>query len=107
MNVTVMEQVLVEIRRERQRQYQKWGDQSHLPNGTTEELRFIADQCKAYNDLAADKGMTTWADILEEEVAEAVCEVDESLLEKELVQIAAVTVAWLEKLYVARSKRGS
>lgn len=64
------------IRAERERQDKKWGSQRHLPN-------------------------YTWSAILTEEngeVAKATLEKDTANLKEELVQVAAVAVAWLEAL---------
>jgi len=66
--------IAFEIEMERRRQLRKWGEQNH--NGTT------------------------WATILIEEVGEACKEVNEAVsverLREELIQVAAVAVAWIE-----------
>jgi hypothetical protein len=46
---------------------------------------------------AAEKTLK-WVDILEEEVAEAAAESDPAKLRAELVQVAAVAVAWIEAI---------
>jgi len=46
----------------------------------------------------ADRDQVTWRDILYEEVLEAYVETDWSALRAELVQVAAVAVAWIEHL---------
>ena len=84
---------------ERERQRAKWGDQSHLPDGTggayRETLRGAAQtDC----DHAMEAGRVTWRHILAEEVAEALAETSPARLRVELVQVAAVCVQWLEAL---------
>lgn len=68
--------VVTDISNERQRQDDKWGSQ---------------------RDLTDEK----WGVILGEEYGEvcrAVCEHDDAQLRKELIQVAAVAVAWVEAL---------
>jgi hypothetical protein len=48
--------------------------------------------------------MVTWAHILTEEFYEALAEADPEKLREELVQVAAVAVAWVECL--DRMRRG-
>jgi hypothetical protein len=91
---------LQEVRTELYRQDAKWGEQNH-PNGTPGMWRSTTLDPLSRRvacDLAADKGTVTWAHILTEEVAEALAEEDPSLLRKELIQVAAVAVAWVEKI---------
>lgn len=90
-------ETLTAIRDERKRQDLKWGEQNH-PDGTTEDYRLAAESLKMYNDLAAKAGNITWRDILMEEVFEAFTETDPEKLAEELVQVAAVAVAWLEHI---------
>lgn len=90
------------IKAERQRQDQKFGEQNH-PDGTGH----FADQLSATSmrnacDAAFKAGKGTWADILLEEVYEALAESDPSKLRAELIQVAAVCVNWLE----AMARRG-
>ena len=69
--------ILLNIREERERQIDKWGDQNHKP------------------DL-------TWLAILSEEVGEVakgLLEEDSPLhIREELVQVAAVAAAWIEAI---------
>lgn len=72
--------VLLEILKERERQDEKWGANRRLSN-------------------------LKWNAILGEEVGEATAEVNEEnnkLLELELIQVAAVAIAWLEALRAGR-----
>lgn len=87
------------VRREREAQDAKWGEQNH-PDGTgltlldLERAEVARERCKE----AAAEGRLTWRDILLEEVAEALAEADPELLRAELVQVAAVAHAWVEAL---------
>lgn len=112
-------QILAEVARERARQTEKHGDQSHLPDGTGPNTRpllelgydtaLFADRTAAHLARAAQQktdrhahqygaGAVTFADILLEEVFEALAESDPPALRTELVQIAAVTVQWIEAI---------
>ena len=105
--------VLDAIERERDRQDAKWGVQNHpsmsctvIPTDpraardaswrfglpTASEARESCDDAKAVKDLC-------WPDILVEEVAESIEEAarnDWPKLRAELIQVAAVCVAWIE-----------
>lgn len=98
--------VLSEVRAERLRQDEKWGVQSH-PDGTAKTLGTMAaaQRAKFVTDAAAANGRVTWRDILNEEVAEAFAESDEDALRAELIQVAAVTVAWVEAIDRRRAER--
>ena len=90
--------ILAEVLAERVRQDAKWGEQNH-PDGTG--LRAdaaMAALAKADCDRAARDGELTYRHILDEEVCEAFAETDPAKLRVELVQVAAVAVAWIEKL---------
>lgn len=94
------ETVLVDIHDERERQDAKWGvaRQDHLKNGTGGEYRASARLYQKLCDLATARGHVTFSDILLEEVYEALAEEDPTALRKELIQVAAVCVKWVEKL---------
>lgn len=89
--------VLPEIADERERQDEKWGEQNH-PGGTgpgyVPDTKRARERCQRATRL----GLVSCRDILEEEVYEAFAESDPDLLRAELVQVAAGTVAWIEKL---------
>ena len=89
--------VLQNIDHERSRQIDKWGEQHH-PNGTDVENAGRRDFYRARCDQRARDGEGTWWDILLEETYEAAAEIDPETLRKELVQVAAVCVAWIEDL---------
>ena len=106
-----MSRVLVDIVAERHRQDAKWGRQDH-PDGTgpneywlgglgishdldAQELaRLLRRRCQ--QRFAEGKG--TWADISLEEFAEALAEDGPVKLRAELIQKAAVAVAWVEAI---------
>jgi len=93
-----LDTVLADIRAERARQDAKWGEQNH-PNGTGRSGDpLVAEVVKADCDRAARDGKLTYRHILDEEVCEAFAETDPAKLRTELVQVAAVAVAWIEKL---------
>lgn len=89
--------VLLEIDDERGRQDAKWGEQNH-PDGTGPGYAPDAKRARERCERAARLGLVSYRDILEEEVYEAFAESDPDLLRVELVQVAAVAVAWIEKL---------
>lgn len=101
--------VLRDVLMERIRQHAKWGEQNHA-DGTGADVRILA-----LTDINLDlrtgsqlanvftkkcqrngPGEDTWRDILLEEVFEAMAESDWPALRKELIQSAAVIVAWVE-----------
>jgi len=108
-----MEKVFNDIRSERERQEKKWGQQTHpcldqtlinRPGGSTPErmclfyeipseirAKFMCD-----NSFKNNKG--TYAHIALEEFSEVVSEFDPGKRRVELVQLAAVCVAWVESL---------
>lgn len=90
--------VLSDVIAERQRQHARWGRQSH-PDGTG-GLAAVQQReaAQRYCDELSVAGLLTWRAILEEEVAEAIAEVDHDRLREELVQVAAVAVQWIEAL---------
>lgn len=113
--------VLGEVDAERTRQDAKWGEQNHPDVDRVLTDReggcSIAEMAEWYSvptataardfcDIAAKRGGCTWAHILVEEVAEAIeaatleqqDAIDTGALRKELVQVAAVAVSWIEAI---------
>jgi hypothetical protein len=89
--------ILGEIQAERARQDAKWGEQNH-PDGTglaPDMQRHLADEARALCERAFRDGFGAWAHILMEEVREANAESDPVKLRAELVQVAAVAIAWI------------
>ncbi|MGW2550025.1 hypothetical protein [Streptomyces sp. NPDC001635] len=94
----VTDRVLSEVLAERIRQDQKWGEQNH-PDGTgNKSQQDYAEQARRWCQAAFGSGYGTWADVLAEEVAEANAEREPAKLRAELIQVAAVAVAWVEAL---------
>lgn len=99
--------VLGEVSEERVRQQIKWGEQNH-PDGTGPGRRWpalfshtMADSAHIAQlqvDHEAKNGVCTYGGILLEEVFEAMAESDPMKLRAELLQVAAVAVAWVEKI---------
>lgn len=92
-----MSKAMLDVADERICQHEKWGEQNH-PDGTGRpgdaEIAAAARATCQANTPATDN----WRDILEEEVREAYAETDAALLRAELVQVAAVAVAWAEAI---------
>jgi hypothetical protein len=79
------------------RQDALWGQQDHPLLGYNAEARrlsfeALAEHQKEVNDARAERGACDWAGILEEEVYEALGEVDPEKQIEELVQVAAVAL---------------
>lgn len=89
--------VLLNIEAERRRQDAKWGIQS-LPYGTDETYEATARFFQRQNDVQYEHGQSNWTSVLLEEVYEALSETEPERLREELVQVAAVAVAWVEHI---------
>jgi hypothetical protein len=101
--------VLGHVSHERRLQDQKWGplDEETLTmaDGTgDDELTEAANDARSRCNAAFAAGEGTWADILEEEVAEALAEQDPKRLRAELIQVAAVAVKWCEAIDLRGSR---
>jgi hypothetical protein len=90
-------EALEEIALERKRQDAKFGEQNQ-PDGTGEQFRHFADQARLACDIAKRLGSLTWKHVLAEEFFEALAESDPKKLTTELLQVAAVCVAWVEAI---------
>lgn len=87
-----------EVIQERVRQEAKWGEQNH-PDGTGGPLwEDHARSQRRMCDEAFSNGNGTWRHVLSEEFAEALAERDPAKLRAELIQVAAVAVAWVEAI---------
>ena len=86
---------LRDLMNERVRQIRKFGVQHH-PDGTHPSYHFEAVRARTATNAAAMDGSLTWEHILEEEFYEAMAETEWPLLRAELVQVAAVCLAWME-----------
>lgn len=93
--------VLAEISRERRRQDLLWGQQDHVDGEVGPTVRFnnlTAKIMKEKCQLNVAKDRTNWRDILDEEIAEAYETDNDKDLRTELIQSAAVIIAWVEAL---------
>jgi hypothetical protein len=87
-----------EIAAERARQDARFGTQSH-PDGTGSDYHANeAALAKRSYEVAFATQNGTWRHVLAEEVAEAFAESDPTKLRAELVQVAAVAVAWCQAI---------
>jgi hypothetical protein len=89
--------ILKEVADEREFQDSKWGQQNH-PDGTGEWMAERAEMYRGICELNAKEGVIEWLDILREEVYEAFAEENPKKLRAELIQIAAVALAWVEAI---------
>ncbi len=90
--------VLQEVLKERHRQHRKWGEQNH-PDGTGDhEFQAAARVARRTCDVEHKAGRGTWEHILSEEFFEALAEEPPARLREELIQVAAVAVAWVEAI---------
>lgn len=99
----ITERVLFEVANERLAQDAKWGEQNHpsLPPGSPARHLYglpHSSLARRRCDEAARGGDLTWGHILVEEVCEAVDAPDLDDLRMELIQSAAVIVAWVESI---------
>ena len=85
------------IEAERLRQDAKWGEQNHR-DGTGYNYEHRRESFRKACEEAAAEGVVTWADILMEEVFEALAETNQQKLRVELTQLIAVAVAWVEAI---------
>lgn len=102
--------VASEIVDERKEQHAKWGEQNH-PSGTGEgalehlaamttgqTIGRVSRAARGLCEAAVADGSLTYAHIAWEEIAEAFDEDNPTKLRAELVQCAAVFVAWIETI---------
>ena len=122
MNSLVINNPLYEaVKLERDRQDSKWGVQSHpsLPEGiklgpnsdkNSRLCRSLGiptqDQAQRECELRADRGELTWSHIAIEELSEAVCASTEEHRRDELIQLAAVCLAWAEDIDRKKKENG-
>ncbi|GLZ77095.1 hypothetical protein Afil01_19020 [Actinorhabdospora filicis] len=89
---------LADVRAERARQDELWGEQNHVDGTGMKRHQEALEATRDITDRSAEVGTLTWAEILSEEVAEALAEHDPVKLRAELIQVAAVAVAWVEAI---------
>lgn len=108
-----LDDILIDISHERTSQFAKWGQQDHPDSFSNYPLadytshRYmtaaeLADRAKENNDADGDRGDVNWQNILLEEVFETLEAAQRARhpdhLRAELVQVAAVAVAWVEAI---------
>jgi hypothetical protein len=93
-----LENVLLNLYRERERQHKQWGEQNH-PDGTGgKRAELDAEDARRRCERAFAEGGGTWRHLLAEEVAEAFAETDPAKLRAELIQVAALACQWVEAI---------
>ena len=108
-DVLARREILGQIRLERERQHALWGEQNHpsvpregpevaFDDGEPSILLCDDSDSQKACDRAFREGSGTWAHIAVEELSEAVYAKDETKRREELVQLAAVCVAWIEAI---------
>lgn len=108
-----MENIFEEIRIERQKQNEKWGEQNHAcldvvllnrnrkasPERMCEEYEIPSENRAKQNcDNSFSQGRGTYAHIAVEEISEVISAFDIHKRREELIQLTAVCVAWIEKI---------
>jgi hypothetical protein len=105
-----LDKVLKEVAEERKSQEARWGEQNHhdgtgpltlfLGARVPEEHTYadIRERATDLTDWNTSAGRLSYGDIFLEEVFEAMAESDQDRLREELIQCAAVAVAWVEKI---------
>jgi len=103
----ITDRVLSEVLAERIRQDAKWGEQNHADGTGPDKAAIVGALCFADEaatrarracQSAAHRGETTWRLVFAEESLEALAEDDPAQLRAELLQVAAVAVAWVEAI---------
>lgn len=90
--------VVADVISERLAQDEKWGQQNHSDGTGQPWYQAKAGFAREDADTAASAGQLTWLLILREEFYEAMAESDPVRLREELIQVAAVAVAWVEAI---------
>lgn len=109
-----MQDIFDDVEAELDRTFEKWGDQSHVIDGTGPDTRVMGYSFKSYarimkriNDAELEIDAQTgamvpnvpkWSIILLEEVFEALESDNPEHLREELVQVASVATNWLKHL---------
>lgn len=102
--------VLEQVREERSRQVASYGPNEDICDGTGPDTRWLlplshvrasdaqADFRTDYEMYEEETGAPTWVHLVREEISEAFEETNPERLAKELIQVAALCVSWVEKL---------
>jgi hypothetical protein len=90
---------LADVFLERVFQNGKWGEQHHKDVSHDSNRAAFAALAKTYQHINdTNLAHPDWSNILLEEVYEALAEQETASMRQELVQVAAVAVAWIEDL---------
>lgn len=89
---------IVAVAIERIQQDERWGEQNHADGTGDVYWKVVAEDAKRVCEAARGRGEMTYQHVLDEEVCEAFAESDPVRLREELVQVAAVAVAWIEAI---------
>jgi len=102
-----MDDIFEEIRAERRRQDEKWGEQNHsmLHQGYSQFWDEVISKQLTSTRKRIERGNFGWFDILLEEFCEAFLEKEEEGQRKEMIQVAAVAVEIIESLDRKKKKR--
>ena len=103
--------VLVRLLAERRRQVARYGHNRSVTDGTGEDVRWIPRHAGGRTSRTIEQEFRldletwlsendheTWVHLVREEIAEAFCETTPARLREELLQSAALIVAWIEQL---------
>jgi hypothetical protein len=90
--------ILTEVFTERVHQISLWGHMQNAIDGTSFDWEKDRNLAKEITDRDFKAGKHSFLNILREEVFEAFAEIDPQALRKELVQVAAVAVQWIEHI---------
>lgn len=108
--------VLARVAWERKRQEMMYPDNDGLLDGTGPGESWLLPYSghsavqveqtfrRDYDHFCEDRGAPTWAMLVREEIAEAFQESNADRLSEELLQVAALCVAWVERIDMRRQK---
>jgi len=97
-------QILGAIVSERRRQDEKHGFPIHRIDGSSNDYENRSIEAHRLTDLHTREDRLTWADVLLEEVYEALAEENPDKLRAELIQVAASAMKWIEAIDLRRQR---
>jgi len=103
----MIDKIFEEIRAERQRQDEKFGEQNHrmVYDGFDVEMcKRTLETIRQHNKKFGEKGKSDWYFILAEEFLEAFAETEPEKQREKMIQVAAVAVNIIE--YLDKKKDG-
>lgn len=90
--------IIRDLAAERMRQDKLWGIQNHMNGTGIPGDKDRAESAKHVCQVMFRNELGSWRDILHEEVQEAFAEHEPAALRTELIQVAAVALAWVENI---------